>query len=1096
MEGETIHVRGISLIAMLIAWLICAASASAQAPLRIVLVGDSTVSDYPATRPDRGWGQFVEERFRAGAVKVINLAAPGRSTKTFIEEGRWRQALAEKPHYVIIQFGHNDSHAPQNPESTDAATDYKAYLRRYVEESRATGATPILVTPVVRRTFDARGRIIEAQPPPNRPLIDYTDAMKEVGREKHVATIDLYAASKALSESLGPAASAEMANRQGDVTHFNETGARAIADLVVRELPREAPKLKAYLKPTPALTVTSDGRAGDFLLASARGASPIHVDAQDFSVVHIAINALAADIETVTNVKPRVVEDAPARVESAVLVGTLGRSRLIDSLVAARKVDVSLLTGAWESFLVATVPNPLPGVKQGLVIVGSDRRGTAYGVFTLSEAIGVSPWSWWADVTPRRRDALFVRSGVFRQRPPDVKYRGIFINDEDWGLQEWAEKNYEGHPGEVGDIGPKTYARMFELLLRLKANYLWPAMHDSTRPFNFYTENKVVADRYAIVMGSSHAEPMLRNNVGEWPKDQAKMWDPVANLPGVLEYWEQRVRENGRYENVYTVGMRGIHDSGMPGGGTLDEKRERLEKIIGLQREMLARHVHRDASRVPQIFVPYKEVLEIYQSGMKLPDDITVVWPDDNFGYIRQLPTARERERAGGHGVYYHLSYWGRPHDYLWLESTAPALIWQEMTKAYELGARRLWVVNVGDIKPIEAGTTLFLRLAWDIHRYGSDAQLTFLRDFYAEQFGAEYADAIAALKDEYFRLCAIRRPEHMGFNRVYFSRSTPNTPVQDSDWSHAPENDEAARLLARWLELARRVEAQADKLPREWRDAYFQLVEYPARAGAAMAEKMILAEKARLSGSNDLARRAEAALRRIEQLTERYNAQKGGKWRGMMDHRPRRLPVFDMPPTSPRRNPAVLPVPRRAGQLFDIDATKFAQSHDRGGTGWRVIDGLGPRGGAIAVLPSRDVQTLRSPQDIRERAPIAEYTVKSDYAGEVEVIIEALPTHAFTPAHELLVGLSIDDGEPVVVRFEQGEDDEDDPTWQANVLRSAMFGKVTLRVRGTYTLKLFGADPGVVIQRITLVRWRSQPATPHFPASSCRPRDTRDLRS
>jgi hypothetical protein len=326
-------------------------------------------------------------------------------------------------------------------------------------------------------------------------------------------------------------------------------------------------------------------------------------------------------------------------------------------------------------------------------------------------------------------------------------------------------------------------------------------------------------------------------------------------------------------------------------------------------------------------------------------------------------------------------------------------------------------------------------------------------------------------LKDEYFRLCAIRRPEHMGFNRVYFNRVTPNTPVQDSYWSHAPGNDEAARLLDRWLNLARRAEELADKLPRESRDAYFQLVEYPTRVGAAMAEKIIMAEKARLTGSDELARRAEAALRRIEQLTERYNTQNGGKWRGMMDYRPRRLPVFDMPPTTRQATAVVVkPSPQRAGQVFDIDPTKFARLHDRDGAGWRVIEGLGPRGGAIAVLPQRDTPTLRSPQEIRERAPVAEYTVRIADAREVEVVIEALPTHRLTPAHEVLVAVSVNDGEPVVVRFEQCKDDEDDPTWQRNVLRNAMSGKVNLRLSGGISrFKLWAADPGIVIQRITL---------------------------
>lgn len=802
----------------------------------------------------------------------------------------------------------------------------------------------------------------------------------------------------------------------------------------------------------------------DFPLVVDGRAAAILVDEDDAEVVRIAADLLATDVERVTGVKPKVGGDIAAKPAApVVIVGMLGKSGLIADLVRRGKLDTQGIQGQWESFVIATVADPFPDVASALVIVGSDRRGTAYGVFELSEAIGVSPWVWWADVAPRHREAVVIGAGMHMEGPPSVKYRGIFINDEDWGLQPWAAKTFEP---ETGDVGPKTYAKVFELLLRLKANYLWPAMHPCTKAFNYYPENKRTADRYAIVMGSSHCEQMLRNNVDEWDKKKHGDWDPVTNLKGVLDYWKTRVRENGKFESVYTTGMRGIHDSGMPGGGTIQEKRRRMEKIIDLQREMLARHVNPDPSQVPQIFCPYKEVLDIYQAGLKLPDDITIVWPDDNHGYIRQLPGAAERQRSGGHGVYYHISYWGRPHDYLWLESTSPALIWYEMTKAYELGARQLWVVNVGDIKPIEAGMTLFLALAWDINRYGPDVQRVFLHDFYATQFGEKHAEAIARLKDEYFRLCAIRRPEHLGFNGVY-----PNTPVQNGDWSYAPENDEAQGLLDRWLELARRAEALAGELPPESSDAYFHLVEYPARAGAAMAEKLILAEKSRRFGSNELAQQAEAALRRIEQLTDRYNAQGDGKWRGMMDHRPRKLPVFDLPPTTPQaaadstRQPAP---PSR--ELIVIDPTNFARSHDRAGAGWRVIEGLGPRGHAIAVSPRRGVPTLRTPQEIRERAPVVEYTVRIEDAREVEVILEALPTHRLTPAHEVLAAVSVNDGDPVVIRFDQGKDDEDDPTWQRNVLRHAMSGRAALRLPGgSSKLKLWAADPGIVIQRIAL---------------------------
>jgi hypothetical protein len=389
------------------------------------------------------------------------------------------------------------------------------------------------------------------------------------------------------------------------------------------------------------------------------------------------------------------------------------------------------------------------------------------------------------------------------------------------------------------------------------------------------------------------------------------------------------------------------------------------------------------------------------------------------------------------------------------------------MTKAYELGARQLWVVNVGDIKPLETGMTLFLRLGWNVKRYGPDVQRKFLRDFYAEQFGSQHADAIAELKDEYFRLCAVRRPEHMGFNRTY-----PNTPVQDSYWS----NVEASRFLERWRQLARGAETLARKLPVESRDAYFQLVEYPARAGAAMAAKLILAEEARLTGSREQAQASAASLHLIEQLTERYDSQNGGKWRGMMDHRPRRLPVFDLPPTTPKVQQTVETTPLALPSeetVYDIDPTKFARTQNHEGVGWRVIEGLGPRGGAIAVLPKRDVPTLRSPSNIRARAPVAEYAVESDYVGEVEVIMEALPTHPFTSSHQVMAAVSINDEVPVVLSFDQGKDVEDDPTWQINVLRNAMFGRGRLCVPGggVYKLKLWAADPSVVVQRITLRR-------------------------
>ena len=491
--------------------------------------------------------------------------------------------------------------------------------------------------------------------------------------------------------------------------------------------------------------IKADYRKGDFKLAYGGRAAQILVSPDDFKVVRIAASDLAADVERVTGNKPALRTEASSLSEQAVIVGTLGKSPFIESIVRAGKIDVGRLQGEWESFIIATIKDPLPGVRLGLLIVGSDRRGTAYGVYELSQAIGVSPWYWWADVAPEHKSNLIVSAGLRSEGPPSVKYRGIFLNDEDWGLQPWAALTFEP---ELGDIGPKTYARIFELLLRLKANTLWPAMHECTRAFNLYPENKLVADDYAIVMGSSHAEPMLRDNVSEW-KDKPENYNYLKNAEGVRRYWEERVRENASFENIYTLGMRGIHDSPIQGPKTSIERIKLLEQIFADQRAMLAHFVNPNITEVQQIFCPYKEVLEDYRRGLKVPDDVTIVWPDDNFGYIRSFPTPEEQKRAGGFGVYYHISYLGRPLSYLWLETTPPALIWEEMSKAFENGARKFWMLNVGDIKPAEIGIEFFMQMAWDIDRWRADNLQDFLKTWARREFGARHAGETLSPEDD-----------------------------------------------------------------------------------------------------------------------------------------------------------------------------------------------------------------------------------------------------------------------------------------------------------------------------------------------------------
>ena len=565
----------------------------------------------------------------------------------------------------------------------------------------------------------------------------------------------------------------------------------------------------------------------------------------------------------------RVKHDPAALGRRAVIVGTLGHSPLVDRLAANGKLDISAIKGKWESFVLQTVANPLPNVASALVIAGSDRRGTAYGALELSEQVGVGPWVWWADVAPTHRDALSLKAGTFVVGPPSVKYRGIFINDEDWGLQPWAAKTFDP---KFGNIGPKTYEKLFELLLRLKANYLWPAMHPVSTEFGTVDENSKLADRWGIVMGASHAEPMNRNNV-HWNGENRGEWRYDTNKARIDQYWEEWAKKRGLYEAVWSVGMRGIHDSGMIGPRDIHERVAILQNAIAGQRSLLAKYVNPDVTKVPQAFMPYKEALAQYQAGLKLPADITLVWCDDNYGFIRQLGTPAEQKRSGGSGVYYHVSYLGRPKPYLWIDTTPPALIWQQMTTAAEFGADRVWVLNVGDLKGCELGMEFWTKLAWKTDRWGPDAQKQFLREWAARDFGEPFAADIAALMGEFYQLGFQRKPELM-----------------ETDAFSATSYSEARDRLAAYRKLLDRADKASEQLPAEKRDGFYELVLYPVQVAAKTNEAFLAADLSRLAASqlrpaaNQYADEAKAAHAAIERDTDHYNnSLVGGKWRDVM---------------------------------------------------------------------------------------------------------------------------------------------------------------------------------------------------------------------
>ncbi len=602
----------------------------------------------------------------------------------------------------------------------------------------------------------------------------------------------------------------------------------------------------------------------------------VYTDAKDFRVVEIAAGMLADDIGRVTGRRPiqQSIRELPGG--CCVVAGTLGHSRLIDRLVRQQKIDVSPIRGKWESFIIMTTVHPKSHTPV-LAIIGSDRRGTAFGLTSLSEAIGVSPWYWWADVTPAQQKALYVENGLFCQGEPSVQYRGIFINDERFGgWARWAEQNYDK---ESGKVGPKTYQRVFELLLRLKANYLWPAMHPGTQAFNADPENARLADDYAIVMGSSHCEQMLRNNEGEWKAVNEQMhygdFNYITNRRTMLNYWEERVKTNGKYENTYTLGLRGIHDYPMEGANSTAERVALMQQAINDQRDMLRRHVNRHVEEVPQVLCTYEEVLDAYHNGLQVPEDVTLLWSDDKHGYCRNLCNPEEQKRKGGAGIYYHLSYHGDPASWIWLSPLSPAFLSTELTKAYTFGARKIWVFNVGDIKPAEKEISFVMDLAWDINRWKPEVAHDYIKFWATKTFGRELAQEIADMQAGYYQLQAGGKDAHVWF--VNYSQ------------------EQIEQRIARWRALAAHANDVAQRVPEPLRAAFFELVHYPIRGAAMINEYQLLARRSMVRatagdsiGAVTDGKRVESLFAELNKWTHHYNNELlDGKWAEFFNWQP-----------------------------------------------------------------------------------------------------------------------------------------------------------------------------------------------------------------
>ena len=784
------------------------------------------------------------------------------------------------------------------------------------------------------------------------------------------------------------------------------------------------------------------------------------VEKNEEKVVHIAIDLLKRDVKSVLDAELTSGGEA-----SRIIVGTVGESDVLKGYAE----EVSKLDGRHEAFLLKVLEDGK------LLIAGSDKRGTAYGVLELSRLLGVSPWEWWADATPEEREVFHLPAGYTLMQEPTVPYRGIFLNDEDWGLLPWSNNgphpylpqgegvntstiNYknislpspvEGQGGgSVRPIGPKTYRRIFELMLRLRANTLWPAMHECTLPFFMTEGNREAASDYSIFIGSSHCEPMVCNAAGEWERRGEGDYDYVNNSKAVYNFWEKRVKEVAGQDNIYTLGMRGVHDGKMQGAKTVAEQKAVIERVLKDQRGMLAKYVNTDVTQVPQAFIPYKEVLDIYHAGLEVPEDVTLVWCDDNYGYIRHFPTEEERARKGGNGIYYHISYWGRPHDYVWLNTMSPAVAYQQMNEAYDRGIQKMWIINVGDIKPGEYLLELLMDMAWDLDGVRRIGWQEHERRFLAREFGRSIGDELDKVMKSYYQLNYIHRPEFLGNTRTE-EKDPAWKVVKDLPWS---ENYILTRLDT-WKELSDKVDRLSRLMLREKQDAYFHLVKYRVQGAAQMNEKLLKAQLVR-HGKADWAE-SDAAYDSIVSLTRIYNEgiNNQGKWRGMMDHRPRKLPVFD----KVKRNTVDTPM------YSDDDLVHY---------GWHPMycvsgnpipcEGLGYLGTA-ALIPQGTSVTYESE------------VVAEGISDSVNIVLAFVPRHPVNDK-SLRVALSIDNGKPHVVDYAtKGRSEE----WKVNILWNRAHRIVRVPVdskKSRHTFTLTALDEGIILDEIYLVDDKYEP--------------------
>lgn len=596
---------------------------------------------------------------------------------------------------------------------------------------------------------------------------------------------------------------------------------------------------------------------GAFCIAANGKTASVYVSPEDWPGVIRAAKDLGSDINKVSGAHVEVIERQLAEPQS-IIVGTIGKSTLIDKLVSAKKLDVSSIKGQWESFLIQIVDN-------NLVVAGSDKRGTIYGIYDISEKIGVSPWYWWADVPVRKSTSLYVKKGRYVQPSPKVKYRGIFINDEWPSFGGWASAKF-------GGLNASMYSHLFELLLRLKANYFWPAMWDTA--FNEDDpQNPAMADMYGIIMGTSHHEPMMRAHK-EYTRrrDEIGPWDYVSNKENIDKFFREGLERNKNYDNIITIGMRGDGDVAM-GKGNDEENMKVLHDVIDGQRKIIREVYKKDPSEVPQLWAIFTEVQRYYDKGFTVPDDVLLLFCDNNWGYIRRTGPLKERNRKGGMGLYYHIDMNGGPWNDRWINTTTIPKLREQFSLAYQTGIDDLWIVNVGDLKPKELPIDFIMRYAWNPELVTAENTKDYTIQWAAQNFGDEYANEIADIVSKYPKYNLWRKPE-----------------VQTPGVFSVVNYHEINRVDKLWKDVAEKAETIRKQIPQDRQDAYYQLVYYPTMASAGIAQIYNSVTRNHLYAAqgrplaNEYAKQAEELFKKDQCMACYYNdTLAGGKWKNMM---------------------------------------------------------------------------------------------------------------------------------------------------------------------------------------------------------------------